>query len=183
MLALCSAHGARASRWLRCSRFSALTVLAVLAPHGACGARASRCLRCSRFSALTVLAVLALYSAHGAPSALCWGGWGKKAHRAQRILFVGQAAQAPALAVQLKPPGYTCGFGSRRKAFLRRAPCKDGYKVRVAHIRVKHSRGQFWAYHRIARFEPAPPPPARLLNPLKEKVTPFFFFTLIAIHT
>ena len=148
MLALCSAHGARASRWLRCSRFSALTVLAVLA----------------------------LYSAHGAPSALCWGGWGKKAHRAQIILFVGQAAQAPALAVQLKPPGYTCGFGYRRKAFLRRAPCKDGYKVRVAHIRVKHSRGQFWAYHRIARFEPAPPPPARLLNPLKEKVTPFFFY-------
>ena len=163
MLALYSAHGARASRCsrcLRCSRFSALTVLAVLAPHGACGARASRCsrcLRCSRFSALTVLAVLALYSAHGAPSALCWGGWEKKAHRAQIILFVGQAAQAPALAVQLKPPGYTCGFGYRRKAFLRRAPCKDGYKVRVAHIRVKHSRGQFWAYHRIARFEPAPP--------------------------
>ena len=153
MLALCSAHGARASRWLRCSRFSALTVLAVLA----------------------------LYSAHGAPSALCWGGWEKKAHRAQIILFVGQAAQAPALAVQLKPPGYTCGFGYRRKTFLRRAPCKDGYKVRVAHIRVKHSRGQFWAYHRIARFEPAPPPPARLLNPLKEKVTPFFFYKDIII--
>ena len=162
MLALFSAHSARASRRLRCSRLTVLAVLALFSAHSARGARASRRLRCS------------LYSAHGAPSALCWGGWGKKAHRAQRILFVGQAAQAPALAVQLKPPGYTCGFGYTRKAFLRRAPCKDGYKVRVAHIRVKHSRGQFWAYHRIARFEPAPPPPARLLNPLKEKVNPNF---------
>ena len=143
MLALYSAHGARASRCLRCSRFSALTVLAVLAPHGACGARASRCLRCSRFSALTVLAVLALYRAHGAPSALCWGGWEKKAHRAHIILFVGQAAQAPALAAQLKPPGYTCGFGYRRKAFLRRAPCKDGYKVRVALLGLNTAADNF----------------------------------------
>ena len=161
MLALFSAHsarGARASRRLRCSRLTALAVLALFSAHSARGARALQRSRCSQCVVL--------------------GRLGKKSASAQIILFVGQAAQAPALAVQLKPPGYTCGFGYRRKAFLRRAPCKDGYKVRDAHIRVKHSRGQFWAYHRIARFEPAPPPPARVLNPLKKKVTPFFFAAL-----